>query len=234
MDSKKVNLRPLIVTIDGPAGAGKSTASRMLARRLGYRYIDTGALYRGIAVAVQDAGIGAADDAALTSLCADIVLDLQSRGDHSRLLLNKRDVTDRLRSPEITMLASEVSARPVVRDFLLAFQRTLGGAKKTVLEGRDMGTVVFPDADVKFFLQADAGIRAQRRYEELRAKRGQGPSLATVEKDMLTRDGNDRARSVAPLKPAPDAIIIDSTSMSLAEVIAAMLPHIFARQADPA
>jgi len=124
------------------------------------------------------------------------------------------------------MLASAVSARPVVRSFLLEIQRTLGAAKNAVFEGRDMGTVVFPYADIKFFLDADPNIRARRRYEELKAKQGQCPSLGTVERDMVQRDRNDRTRQTAPLKPASDAIRIDSTSMAIDQVITLMLDHI--------
>ena len=177
MDSDDQLGQPLLITIDGPAGAGKTTVSRTLSQRLGYRYIDTGALYRGIALAVDDAGIKTDDDEALASLCGQIVLDFQLLGDDLRLMLNEKDISDQIRSPRITMLASAVSARPVVRRFLLDIQRTLGAAKKAVFEGRDMGTVVFPDADVKFFLDADPNIRAQRRYEELQHKQGPGPTL---------------------------------------------------------
>jgi histidinol-phosphate aminotransferase len=218
--------RALLITIDGPAGAGKTTVSRALARALEYRYIDTGALYRAIALAADDQGIGADDDQALESLCRGLTLDFKAQDHDLRLILNGRDVSDRIRSPRISMLASAVSARPVVRRFLLEIQRVLGSAKSAVCEGRDMGTVVFPQADVKFFLDADPTVRARRRYEELKAKNQQAPSLETVEQDMARRDENDSTRRLAPLKPAADAIRIDSSAMRVDEVVALMLEHI--------
>ena len=227
MGHDKQSLPSLIITIDGPAGAGKTTVSRTLARRLGYRYIDTGALYRGLALAVDRAGIVSDDDAALAVLCRQIHLDFAVRDDDLRLLLNGEDVGDRIRSPRISMLASAVSARPLVRDFLLEIQRSMGSAGNAVLEGRDMGTVVFPDADVKFFLDADAGIRARRRFAELEAKETPGLKLTSVEQDMIKRDRDDSTRAVAPLKPASDAIRIDSTHLSIDGVIALMLDHIY-------
>ena len=232
MDLNVLSLPPMIITIDGPAGSGKTTVSRMLASTLGYRYIDTGALYRGVALAVQQAGIDPDDNEALAGLCRETRLDFLSENDNLHLLLNGRDVSGRIRSPQISMLASAVSARPVVRDFLLTLQRCLGSAKRAVLEGRDMGTVVFPDADVKFFLEADPGIRARRRFEELKAKNTPDLDLASVEQDMIKRDRDDSTRDVAPLKPAPDAVRIDSTRLSLDAVVAAMLDHIKAKASD--
>ena len=226
MATASLNPRPLLVTIDGPAGAGKTTVSRALARALNYRYIDTGALYRGIALAAAEQGVAPEDDRALESLCDKLVLDFKTRGDELRLMLNDRDVSDLIRSPQISMLASAVSARPVVRRFLFDLQRNLGASKRAVFEGRDMGTVVFPDADIKFFLDADPTIRARRRYEELKAKKGQAPSLETVEQDMIKRDKDDSTRQVAPLKPAPDAIRIDSSKMEIDQVIELMLEYI--------
>jgi cytidylate kinase len=213
-----------VVTIDGPAGAGKTTVSRMLADRLGYRYIDTGALYRAIALAVHDGGIDSKDDAALEKICAALSLRYLQTEKGPRLLSNGMDVTDRLRTPEITMLASAVSSRPVVRRFLMGVQRAMGREKGAVFEGRDMGTVVFPDADVKFYLDAPEKIRAMRRFLELRPKTEL--TFEEVERDLLRRDKNDSTRAEAPLKPAVDAIRIDSADLAPAEVVAVMLGHI--------
>ncbi len=218
--------RQLIVTIDGPAGSGKTTVSKMLARRLKYRYIDTGALYRAVAVAVQQAGIDPEDDIALGALCKLIHLDLQDSGDSARVLVDSVDITGKLRSPEISMLASSISARPVVRDFLLATQRSLGSQRGVVAEGRDMGTVVFPHAEAKFFLDADPRVRARRRYQELRTQSDAAPSLESVEQDMILRDRNDTTRSLSPLKPAPSAIRIDASHLTPEQVVDRMVEHI--------
>jgi CMP/dCMP kinase len=210
-------MRPLVVTIDGPAGAGKTTVSRMLADRLGYRYIDTGALYRGVAFAAKSAGIDEKEDSELSSLCDRIHLAFSRSEGGLRLLLNGVDISDSIRTPEITMLASAISARPVVRQYLLNRQRDLGKDKNVVIEGRDMGTVVFPEAEVKFFLNASSESRAMRRYLEVKDVSGQ--NLESIKKDMLKRDKNDSTRKLAPLKPADDAVIIDSTEFSIGEVV---------------
>ncbi len=216
-------MKKLLITIDGPAGAGKTTVSRALADCLGYRYIDTGALYRAVALEVQACGIDPHDDDALVELCRHLELTFVATGE-GRLVCNGEDITDQIRTPEITMLASDVSAKAAVRGFLLDVQRKLATNKAAVFEGRDMGTVVFPDADVKFFLDASPKARALRRYRELEAKSGQ--SLAEVEQDINRRDDHDQSRSIAPLKPAADAIRIDSTHLTMEQVVAQMVTHI--------
>jgi len=216
-------MKKWVITIDGPAGAGKTTASRILADRLGYRYIDTGALYRGVAYEAMAAGLNPDDDAALDKLCSNLNMKFVRREKGLRLMSNNIDITDQIRTPEITMFASAVSARPVVRSALLNLQRDMG-KKNVVFEGRDMGTVVFPDADIKFFLDASHKIRAFRRYKELAPKTDQ--PLEAVERDMKRRDINDSTRSLAPLKPAKDAIIIDSTDLSIEGVVGLMESYV--------
>lgn len=210
----------LLITIDGPAGAGKTTVSRNLAARLGYTYVDTGALYRGVALAAVRSGVEPDDDQGLARLCGGLNIGFSQQGGQSRLQVNGEDVTDLIRTPEISMAASAVSARPVVRSFLLDVQRDLGSRRAAVFEGRDMGSVVFPDADVKFFLSAALKTRALRRYQELGAA---AASLDQVEKDMARRDGNDTNRALAPLAPAPDAVRIDSTDLSADAVVEKMM-----------
>jgi len=214
-------MKPLIITIDGPAGAGKTTVSRMLARRLGFQYIDTGALYRGVAHAVKAAEIDSDDDEKLRDLCRSLKLQLMTTEDGLRVLSNGTDITGYIRTPEITMLASAVSARPVIRAYLLELQRDLGREKNIVVEGRDMGTVVFPDADVKFFLYAATDIRARRRFEELIDT--SDVSYETVKADLVKRDENDSTRELAPLKPAADAVRVDSTGLSVDGVVDEMM-----------
>jgi len=221
---KRIWMKKIVVTIDGPAGAGKTTVSRMLADRLRYRYIDTGALYRAVALAVNLKEVHPADDMALEKICHGLELRYVQTDSGLRLLSNGEDVTEKLRTPEITMLASAVSARPVVRRYLLDVQRAMGRQKAAVVEGRDMGTVVFPNAEIKFYLDANERTRARRRFLELQSKNDL--SLEEVERDLRKRDNNDSNRSEAPLKPAADAIRIDSTVMGIDAVVDVMLGHI--------
>ncbi len=217
-------MKKILITIDGPAGAGKTTVSRGLADRLGYKYIDTGALYRGVALEAIARGVNYEDDEGLGKMCSALNIRLILNAKGLRLLSGENDITEHIRTPEISMMASAVSARPVVRQYLLGLQQELGRDKEAVFEGRDMGTVVFPKADAKFFLNALLEKRALRRYKEMSFKPSQ--SLDKVEQDLKKRDENDISRDIAPLKPAEDAVIIDSTECTVDEVIDQMLLHI--------
>ena len=215
--------RPFIVAIDGPAGAGKSTVSRILARRLGFTLVDTGAIYRSAALVAQSEGVGFEDESRLTELLDRMRLSFRMTGDDNRVLLGGRDVSAEIRTPEISMAASQISAKPLVRTALLPLQRRLALEAKhgAVLEGRDIGTVVFPDAEAKFFLQASPEIRARRRYEELFQK-GVERSMGDVLADQARRDRDDSLRQIAPLRPAEDAIVLDSSLLPVSEVVQTM------------
>jgi CMP/dCMP kinase len=225
-------MRPFIVAIDGPSGAGKSTVSKLLARRLGLSFVDTGALYRTVALSARREGIGAAEDAALSALLGRIRISFQSVGEENRVFLDGADVSAEIRTPEISLLASAVSARPVVRAGLLGLQRRLAleSPVGAVLEGRDIGTVVFPDADLKFFLEASPEVRARRRYEELFQKGSEG-TLDAVLADQTKRDRDDSSRAVAPLRAAEDAVRVDSSGLPLSEVVQRLERTIRARMA---
>jgi CMP/dCMP kinase len=213
-------MRPFIVAIDGPAGAGKSTVSKLLARRLGLSFVDTGAIYRTVALSARRQGIGYDDDPALAALLGRIRIGFRVVAEENRVFLDDEDVSGDIRQPEISLGASAVSARPVVREGLLGLQRrlALNAPVGAVLEGRDIGTVVFPDADVKFFLEASPSVRARRRYEELFQK-GTDSSLDAVLADQTKRDTDDASRALAPLKAAEDAIRVDSSQLPLSEVV---------------
>jgi cytidylate kinase len=218
--------RKLVITIDGPAGSGKSTVSKMLAERLGYIYVDTGAMYRAVAVLARDTSkSNSLDEASLEAICSELDLQFISSNGEARLLANGRDVTEEIRKPEISSLASAASAKAVVRERLSKIQRSMGSAGGVVLEGRDMGTVVFPDADIKFFLDASPETRSKRRYLELEAK-GEETTPEEVYELMLERDHNDRNRQLAPLKPAADAVVVDSSNLEVEEVVQLMLDRI--------
>ena len=214
----------IVITIDGPAGAGKTTVSKILAQKLGYKYIDTGALYRGMALAAVQQKIDPKDEAALKKMCENLTLQFVLKEQSLRLMLNGEDVSDQIRTPEITMMASAVSARPVIREFLLSVQRQMGQEKGAVFEGRDMGTVVFPEAEVKFYLDASHENRAMRRYQELASDKT--ITLEKVQADMEKRDYDDSHRELAPLKPAEDAVFIDSSKLTIEAVVEKMLSRI--------
>lgn len=214
-----------IVTIDGPAGAGKSTVSRMVAERLGYSRIDTGAMYRAVAWLLREKGVDIHDINAVARICRDCTV----RFDGERIAVNGVDVTDFIRTPAIDMLSSEVSAIPVVRERLAGLQMEIGKAGKCVAEGRDMGTVVFPHAAHKFFLTASPEERAQRRKKQLESV-GEKVLYATILKQIVVRDQADSNRSIAPLKASEDAIQVDSTSLSPGEVVDIILAEIKKRK----
>jgi len=216
--------RPFIVAIDGPAGAGKSTASRLLASRLGFALVDTGAIYRTVALAATRLGLELDDDAALAALLPGVDIHFApppAGAGGQRVLLGTEDVSALIRTPAISAGASRVSARPVVRAGLLGLQRRLATAPEhrgAVLEGRDIGTVVFPDADAKFFVTASPEERARRRYAELLAK-GDASTFEQVLADQRARDKADSEREIAPLRPAPDSLIIDTSGTPIDAVV---------------
>lgn len=212
-----------IITIDGPAGAGKTTVSRLLAQTLGCVRVDTGALYRAVAYEILRQGIPWEEDGPLVRFLSGLDLNVVLENEEMRVLSSGTDITPFIRTPEVTMLASAVSARPAVRAALLDIQRRIAQQRDAVFEGRDMGTVVFPDATVKFFLNADLAVRARRRFDEI-----QDPEkdLDRIQADMAARDEQDSRREQAPLKPAPDAVLIDCSRLTAAEVVAQMRRHL--------
>lgn len=203
-----------IVTIDGPAGAGKSTVARALAARLGFEFLDTGAMYRAVALAALRRGIPLDDHTRLQSLLAGLTLTMP--GD--RVSLDGEDVSTLIRTPDVSQGASVVAASAVVRPHLVALQRQIASGRQMVCEGRDQGTVAFPDAGCKFFLTADAEARLLRRYEELRA-RGDSVDLDSLRRAQAERDQRDSSRVLAPLKPADDAILVDSSTLNIEQVV---------------
>lgn len=214
--------RELIVTIDGPSGAGKSTVSQLLAERLKYKYIDTGALYRVVALKVKQEDIDPESEGDLTLLCSRLNISFDQKNGKLRVFLEGKDVTEKIRTPEISLLASKVSAKKVVRSALLGIQRKLGDEGGIVVEGRDMGTVVFPEAEVKFFLKASLKTRGERRFNQYLEK-GKVFDLDQIIREVEKRDLDDTRRALSPLKPADSAIELDSTRMSIEEVVEEML-----------
>ncbi len=213
-----------IITIDGPAGAGKSTISRKLAALLGYTYIDTGAMYRAIALSCLENGIDWLDEEKIAAHLDSIQLSFELIDGVNHIFLNGEDVESKIRTPKISKGASIVSAYPVVRDYLLVHQRRLGNRGKTILEGRDTGTVVFPEADFKFFLDASAEERAARRFRQLGDKADK--DQATLQKEIEQRDKADRERTIAPLRCPPDALSIDSSHLDVDQVVELIIRQI--------
>lgn len=202
------------VAIDGPAGAGKSTIARTAAKALGYIYVDTGALYRAVGVYVLRQGKNTKDPDAVAALLPEISVELKFLGDVQHVFLNGEDVSTEIRTPEASMAASAVSAVPAVRQFLFDLQRDIAKKNACIMDGRDIGTVVLPEAQVKIFLTASPEARAMRRYKELREK-GAEDTYEQVLDDLNRRDYEDSHRAIAPLKPAADSILVDTTSLTL-------------------
>jgi cytidylate kinase len=214
----------MIIAIDGPAGSGKSTLGRMLARALNLLYIDTGSMYRAVALATIDSALDPADAAAVTELAQRLEIDLEGDPDSLKVWLEGRDVTERIREDDITAMSSIVSTIPGVRRAMVTRQRELG-KRGAVLNGRDIGTVVFPDADIKFFLDAAPAERAERRFREDQLVHPD-TTLAQTFAEMNERDRRDSTRADSPLKIADDAIVIDSTSLSIEAVFGRMMEYV--------
>ncbi len=214
----------IVVAIDGPSGAGKSTVARLLAERLGYIQIDTGAMYRAAAFLLADGGIELSDLAGVEEFCRDLEIRFELFEGQKLVFANNRNVTDLIRTPEMSLLTSRTSALKPVRSALLKAQQRMGDQGGVVLEGRDIGTVVFPDAEVKFFLTASVEERARRRFEELVAK-GETVTLEETVSDVAERDRQDSERAIAPLRQADDAVPIDSSFSGIDDVVQAMYAH---------
>lgn len=218
-------MKKLIVAIDGPAGAGKSTVAKRLAKELGYTYMDTGAMYRAFAWKVGQGGIDLADEAKLRAALGRTNVELLEEDGRPKILLDGRDVTAEIRTPELSQSASKISALAPVRERMVELQRAIGARGGVVAEGRDIGTVVFPEAEVKIFLTAGPEERARRRFAELG---GQGPEL-TLERtldEMQQRDRRDQERAVAPLRQAEDAVAVDSTGSTVDQVVERIMEEI--------
>jgi cytidylate kinase len=215
----------MIIAIDGPSGSGKSTLGRMLARALKLLYLDTGSMYRAVALAVIEADIDPHDAEAVTALAEEIDIDLEGDPDSLKVLLNGREITEQIRTESVTAMSSIVSTIPGVRRAMVARQRKMG-QRGAVLNGRDIGTVVFPDADVKFFLTAVPEERAERRFREDQMTSSASGTLAQTLAEMIERDRRDSTRTDSPLKVADDAIVIDSTGKSIEQVFEEMMGRI--------
>lgn len=221
----------IAVAIDGPAGAGKSTISRRAAKELGFLYVDTGSLYRAIGLAVLETGIDSSDTDAVCGILGSLAVSLTYSEGEQHVILCGRDVTAEIRSPEVSMAASKISKIPKVRAFLLSLQRSLAETNSVIMDGRDIGTVVLPDAQVKIFLTASPEDRARRRYEEMLGK-GEPADYEKVLADLKERDYSDSHRAVSPLVPAADAEIIDTTGNTLEQSVEQLVSFIKGRMAS--
>ena len=218
------------VAIDGPAGAGKSTIAKRVASQMNFIYVDTGAMYRAMAIHLLRRGIDPADSAAVSEACKDADITIEYQNLEQQVLLNNENVTRKLREEAVGNMASVSSANPQVREKLLELQRKLAKTSDVVMDGRDIGTCILPDADVKIYLTASVRTRALRRYEELREK-GEPCDLEKIEQDIAKRDERDMKREIAPLKQAEDAVLVDSSHMNIEEVTEAILKEIHRNRA---
>jgi CMP/dCMP kinase len=218
--------KKLVVTVDGPAGAGKSTVSKILAKKLDYIYLDTGALYRALAYKALGLKISLDEISSLANLCSTTNVILKNMGGRMKVYVDGEDVEDKIRTEEVGLAASKISTFGVVREKLLDLQRKAGARGGIVAEGRDMGSVVFPNADCKFYLDAKFKERIKRRHKELLDK-GISAKYESIRKDMLTRDRQDTQRELAPLKPPEGSIIIDSDDLTIEEVVNKIISYIF-------
>ncbi|HKD90511.1 MAG TPA: (d)CMP kinase [Terriglobales bacterium] len=212
--------RKLVVAIDGPAGAGKSTIAAQLAQKLGYLNLETGAMYRALALKALQDGVALDDSAALADLARRSQIELIPTAENNRVLLDGEDVSSRIRQPDVTSAASRVSVHPAVREWMVARQRELGAAGGVIMEGRDIGTVVFPDAEVKVFLDATPNVRTERRVAQHQQKTGLAAAREAIAAELQERDRRDATRAASPLIAAKDAVIIDSSGLSIDEVVA--------------
>lgn len=216
-------MKNIQIAIDGPSGAGKSTMAKLVSKELGILYLDTGAMYRTVALKALKTGVDTKDSAALSEMVADIVIDVIYHDEQQKVYLDGEDVTGEIRTPEVTVGSSDVAVVPKVRKKMVELQQEIAKAKSVVMDGRDIGTHVLPDADVKIFLTATPEARAKRRYEELKEKGALKQSFEELKKEMEYRDQNDSNRKVSPLKKADDAILLDTTELSIKDSVKMIL-----------